>query len=68
MIQLFEAGLPQRYLARTLLQGVSDFQQAVEHLGTFGTACGELRVGLFVHVLQAVKLIGNMQGGQYGYL
>ena len=40
-----------------VLEAGSNFQQSIEHLSTFGTARAELGVGLFVHVLQAVKLI-----------
>ena len=47
-----------------VLEAGAHFQQAIEHLRTFGTARGELRVGLFVHVLQAVKFIGDVQCGE----
>ena len=43
-----------------------DFQQAIEHFGTFGTARGKLRVSLFVHVLEAVKFVGNVERREDG--
>src|SRR5689334_1367330 len=46
----------------------SDFQQAIEHFGTLGAARGELRVSLFVHVLEAVKFVGDVQRREDGDL
>jgi hypothetical protein len=52
--------------ALLVLQSGPNFQQAVEHFGTLSAACGELSVGLFVHVLEAMKLIGDVQRRQDG--
>jgi len=38
----------------------ANFEQSIEHFRTLCTARGELRIGLFVHVLQPVKFVGNM--------
>ena len=35
-------------------EAAANLQQAIEHLRTLGAARGELRVGLFVHVLEPV--------------
>ena len=47
-----------------LLDIAANFQQAVEHFGAFGAAGGQLGIGLFVGLLQAMKLVGNMQRGK----
>jgi hypothetical protein len=42
----------------------ADFQQLVEHFGAFSAAGGELGVGLFMRLLQPVKLVSDMKGRQ----
>jgi hypothetical protein len=42
----------------------ANFQEAIEHFRTLSAARGELRVGLFVHVLQAVKFVCDVQRGE----
>ncbi len=46
------------------LEAAADFQKSVEHLRTFSTACAELRVCLFVHVLETVKFVGDVKCGE----
>src|SRR5262249_12662117 len=61
--------LTQRQLAGAALfifQAGADFEEAIEHLGTLGAAGGKLRVGLFMHVLEAMKFVGDVQGGEDG--
>src|ERR1044072_1830681 len=41
----------------------TNFKQSIEHFRTLCAACSELRVGLFVHVLQPVKFVGDVQRG-----
>jgi len=41
-------------------QITTNFEQAIEHFRTLCAACGELRVGLFVHVLEAMKFVGDV--------
>src|SRR6185503_5334011 len=47
-------------------EAASHFQQAIQHLCTLSAAGGELRVSLLVHVLQAVKLVCDVQCGEDG--
>src|ERR1700752_293576 len=39
----------------------ANFQEAIEHFRALRAACGELGVGLLVHVFQAMKFVGNVQ-------
>src|ERR1043166_9872550 len=45
-------------------EAAADFQESVEHLGTLGAARGELRVCLFVHVLETMKFVGDVECGE----
>ena len=52
------------FAGSALVDGGADFEEAIEHLGALGAARGELRVGVFVHVLEAVKFVGDVQGSE----
>jgi hypothetical protein len=63
--------LTQRQLSGSTLfvfEAGADFKEAIEHLGALGAAGRELRVGLLVHVLEAMKFVGDVQGGENGDL
>ena len=47
-----------------VFKAASHFQQPIKHLRTFSAASGELRVCLFVHVLQAVEFICDVERGE----
>ena len=49
------------------LETGADFQEAIEHFGAFGAAGGQLRIGLLVHVLEAVKFVGDVQRSEDCY-
>src|ERR1041384_3079433 len=51
-----------------LLFGRAPLQDAVEHVGAFGAAGGELRVGLFVQAAQAMEFVGDVERGEDGHL
>jgi hypothetical protein len=55
--------LTQRELAGAALfvfEAGADFQQAVEHFRAFSASGAELGIGLLMHVLEAVKLVGDV--------
>ncbi len=43
-----------------LFEAGTHLQEAIEHLRTLSAASGELGVGLFVHVLQAMKFVSDV--------
>ena len=47
-----------------MLDIASDFQQAIEHFGALCAADCKLGVCLFVRLLKAVELVGDVQGRQ----
>ena len=50
-----------------VFEGRAEFQEAIEHLGTFRAAGCQLRIGLLVHVLEAVKFVGDVQRSENRY-
>src|SRR5690242_15203493 len=48
-------------------EAAADFQESIEHLGTLGAACRELRVCLFMHVLEPVEFVGDVECGEDRY-